>query len=166
MSTRAIIRIESEEEKSQSIYCHGDGYPEFLGRFLVGIVARLPLMDVNHPSNKPGGIHHRKRDWDRSMFLFVPNAAYEPEKIACAVIGELWRAEYTGTYLTDRVPEEEFEKDWTDIEHIYIIKAPKLYTEGVPELIWKEVENKQIVEHSQEELIEAIREGMKRWGRK
>jgi len=172
MSTRAIIRIESEEPdfKNRSIYCHGDGYPEFLGRFLVGLVARLPMMDVNHPVRKPGGKLYWKASvfqaLDRNPYLFCPNASYEPDKIACVIIGELWRMQYLGTYLTDRIPEEEIEKDWTDIEHVYVIKTPRYLSQGKPTLTWKELkdgEKKQYYEeHSMGELIQAIREERKR----
>ncbi len=113
MSTRAIIEI-TDSECTHRIYCHSDGYPERLGAMIKEFVELAPSIDPNFPGNKAYW-------WDESYdpYKFVPNVAIQADKFAAALLGHLWKNQYTSAYLTDRDPEKEVAEGWTDIEYLY-----------------------------------------------
>jgi hypothetical protein len=148
MSTRAIVIIQDaktgnqEEDKwneNYSLYCHGDGYPSYLGNLIEKCLDVAVLVDVNF--HKPEGDTYQlieKKDprlpsWATNPGYGFPNAAGEACKLSAFLCGYMMLNGYSGCYLTTRDP---FKEERTDIEHVYIIEV--FHGAKPPKLTWHE----------------------------
>jgi len=132
VATRAIIQIEDGREK-WSIYCHGDGYPEVVGKIVYEAVKEAPKVDPNFRIVKTPKVDFDNPKWYQK---YQPNASIEAGKFATFLIGKLWD-EYGEAYLTDRDPEREIKEDWTDIEYLYKVRLCGDYDNlKEPEFSW------------------------------
>lgn len=114
MSTRAIIKA-TDERGSWSLYCHGDGYPSYLGKLVLDFAELAPRIDPNnHEHYEHSGI---TEGYD--PYRFVPNVSSAADKFIAALAGYLWQQGCTSAYMTNRDARKELESDWTDIDYLY-----------------------------------------------
>lgn len=111
MSTRAIVKV-SDTTETWSLYCHGDGYPKYLGEKVKAFVELAPKIDPNNHDR-----YEQTEDYD--PYRCVPNVSFEACKFAAAFAGYLWKEGYCGAYLTTRDAEKEKATEFTDIEYLY-----------------------------------------------
>lgn len=156
MSTRAIItvkqKVEGEGPKSPGIkyageeirrlYCHGDGYPSYLGIRVYNFLNAVKSMGQH------GKVHKKVWDWSTSggrsryekisprgrAYSSMANVLWEADQFLPALTTYLHSKGYGGTYLTNRDPEEEAKRDWTDIEWHYVITLPPFLKAAKPKL--------------------------------
>ena len=151
MSTRAIVEVIDERE-TWRLYCHGDGYPDYLGRILLDICNELAQIDTNCSDVKSKATLDDVRCpvWPK---LWVPNVASEACKTVAVIAGVLWRRGYHGVYLTTRDPDKEVAEDGTDIEHLYRVNVSNRY---LPVISWWTIncDRERFYHHSDESFRE------------
>lgn len=151
MSTRAIVTVKSTAsepfkgekypEEIRRLYCHGDGYPSYLGKRLYNFVNVVKSMGQQgkvwksgwtSPVDRPGG--YVKRSPLGKAYTGMANVLWEPDQFMTALTTYLHSKGYGGTYLTDRDPEKEAREKWTDIEWHYVITLPPYLKQAKPKL--------------------------------
>ncbi len=137
MSTRAIVTATSkntwpdkdgkEETRIEhwSLYCHGDGYPNHLGKLVLDFAELAPGMDPNNHENFNTDSWDKMRKSGYDPYAFVPNVSGEADKFIAALAGYLWQQGYTSAYMTNRdAREEATEEHGTDIQWLYEVTFP------------------------------------------
>jgi len=132
MSTRAIVKV-TDGRDTYSLYCHGDGYPEYLGKRIRAFCHLAPYLDGNHPTNADQRAYRKIADlheWPNRPRYYGRVATYNVASEACKFVAILsaflWQKGYCGAYLTQRDGRQEAAEDWTDIEWQYEIELPSL----------------------------------------
>ena len=115
MSTRAIIKA-TDERESWSLYCHGDGYPSYLGERVLKFAEMAPSIDPNNHE------HYKYPDPNEVVYdpyRSVPNLSSDADKFIAALAGCLWQQGYTSAYMTKRDARKEVAGGFTDIDYLY-----------------------------------------------
>lgn len=147
MSTRAIIKA-TDERESWSLYCHGDGYPSYLGERVLKFAELAPKIDPNNHE-------HYERPSINNPYSFVPNVSSDADKFIAALAGYLWQQGYTSAYMTSRDARKELGADLTDVDYLYEVT----FRDNKPIVSVYENGGKEFVLLSDEKLREELKKG-------